>query len=658
MQNIFSIKTILRSLLLVIAVMFYLWTVTEGHNKFDFYNSHGTYYNKLAEGFLQGHLYMAIEPNPGLVSLSDPYDPALNGPYKVHDVSFYKGKYYLYFGPTPVILMYLPYWLMMHKGLQDQLVIFAFSVGALLFSFLFLLWVKNTYFSTIKEWKFLTAISVVAFANVVPVLLRRPAIYENAIACGVCLIMASIYFFSISFSKKNAPSIPLLSLGSLCLGLAIGARPQVALFLILLFVVCFKIWIEISNGNNILKYKLIGAALLPFLFCLLLCGLYNYFRFDNFLEFGTTYQLAGKHINKLGLFNFARIPANMHFNLFQLPYIDSKFPFIHMFPQLPPGTPIGPGYDYGGIVGIIPGIPFVIILLTSPLLMEFLGLSKKEYILFLRKLKFPLYEFVLLLLAAFIHLFILLFMSGAIMRYVADYATLLILASAIVWFYYDSCLVPYTLKSTVFNIACMLLAITSVTFGLAFNIASPEAHLANQNPTEFNKIRGLFDNSISYRWEKIASTAHAIPFSLETNNNFSGEYRIENSYDGNLSTDWAPLGSKPVIVSLKPAVPAKIKSLWLLSRDTHLFETWQKLSANLYLNGTIISKQDFKFPNAFKDRIQRAEFTPTLTDKIELELYDPVTVNQKGIGLDPTKLYPVYPADFCPGYTEIAIDWE
>ncbi|MBI3309699.1 MAG: hypothetical protein HYZ79_10070, partial [Candidatus Melainabacteria bacterium] len=108
----------------------------------------------------------------------------------------------------------------------------------------------------------------------------------------------------------------------------------------------------------------------------------------------------------------------------------------------------------------------------------------------------------------------------------------------------------------------------------------------------------------------------------------------------------------------KPAIPAKIKSLWLLSRDTHLFETWQKLSANLYLNGVIVSKQDFKFSNAYKNRIQNAQLTPTLTDRIELELYDPVTVNQKGIGLDPTKLYPGYPADFCPGYTEIAIDWE
>src|SRR5207248_6297600 len=43
-----------------------------------------------------------------LLALADPYDPAQNAPYRLHDASLYHGRYYLYFGPTPVALLYLP----------------------------------------------------------------------------------------------------------------------------------------------------------------------------------------------------------------------------------------------------------------------------------------------------------------------------------------------------------------------------------------------------------------------------------------------------------------------------------------------------------------------------------------------------------------------
>ena len=62
-----------------------------------------SYYNLLVQGFRDGQLNMKREAPPGLARLADPYDPAVNAAYivEVGDMSYYKGKLYLYFGVTP-----------------------------------------------------------------------------------------------------------------------------------------------------------------------------------------------------------------------------------------------------------------------------------------------------------------------------------------------------------------------------------------------------------------------------------------------------------------------------------------------------------------------------------------------------------------------------
>ena len=42
------------------------------------------------------HYSLPVEPDPHLLALPNPYRP--NAPYRLHDASLYKGKYYLDFG--------------------------------------------------------------------------------------------------------------------------------------------------------------------------------------------------------------------------------------------------------------------------------------------------------------------------------------------------------------------------------------------------------------------------------------------------------------------------------------------------------------------------------------------------------------------------------
>jgi hypothetical protein len=75
-------------------------------------NWHGQtseYYPLLTDAFLAGQTSLLIEPPAELLALPNPYDPIANAQLRLHDVSLYQGKYYLYFGPVPALTLFLPF---------------------------------------------------------------------------------------------------------------------------------------------------------------------------------------------------------------------------------------------------------------------------------------------------------------------------------------------------------------------------------------------------------------------------------------------------------------------------------------------------------------------------------------------------------------------
>jgi hypothetical protein len=73
-----------------------------------------TYYNLLVQGFRAGHLSLEKDVPPGLTQLTDPYDPKANahfrlGSDRLHDLSYYKGRLYLYFGVMPALILFWPF---------------------------------------------------------------------------------------------------------------------------------------------------------------------------------------------------------------------------------------------------------------------------------------------------------------------------------------------------------------------------------------------------------------------------------------------------------------------------------------------------------------------------------------------------------------------
>ena len=122
-----SIFTIASGLI----ILFYLWLVSLGLWK-DFPLS-TNYYDLQATAFHDGQLSLEVEPDPSLLALENPYEPANRENISVlWDATLYKGKYYLYWGPAPAFLLALVKFVFTRE-IGDNILTFLFLAGTFIF---------------------------------------------------------------------------------------------------------------------------------------------------------------------------------------------------------------------------------------------------------------------------------------------------------------------------------------------------------------------------------------------------------------------------------------------------------------------------------------------------------------------------------------------
>jgi hypothetical protein len=254
------------------------------------------YYNLLADAFLSGHLYIAIPPSPLLLALPDAYDYIPNTALRLSDLSLYHGRYYMYFGPTPAVVLFAPFKLIFRRDLQSDFAILFFAIGGyLLSSYLFLeiaSAIGRSVARRVPLWVEVCALLSLGLCQFVPVLLRTPRMYQVAISSAYFFLMAAFVFLFESLSMERVREGRLL-LASLCLGLCCGSRPN---FIPIagMIVIIYAVVLWASSGN----WKALYSRSFLFLMFPLaaiggLLGWYNYARFDNPFEFGSQYQLVG-----------------------------------------------------------------------------------------------------------------------------------------------------------------------------------------------------------------------------------------------------------------------------------------------------------------------------------------------------------------------------
>jgi hypothetical protein len=406
----------------LVSTLFYYWTATTSGDPIVFGQPQTDYYNLLADGFLKGHLSVLSLPPKGLLALSNPYNPYANSNFSgnFHDLALYHGHFYLTWGPTPVLTLYLP-WRLLHLGQIDQnLACLIFASVGLWFALLLLDALVTRFVPRVGAWKLAISGLLLASASVLPYLLRTPEIYQVSIAGAYCFAMVSLYLLASALAGGRVRRWRLAA-GSLAAGLSAGSHWDLVLLGAVL--VALVVWLH-RHAEDRSRQGLVrlGALVLaPFAVVVIALLVYNVARFGSPLQFGASYQLAGYDPTKTPFYRLGYLWPSLYYYFVAPVRWTFAFPFFALSP--PPAYPGGVPSTY--VPEVIGGI-----LTTTPLLLLLFALPFLR-----RRFTGEFLRICLLLCGLGLVLAVLIAFSlpGGSMRYEADYATFLILPAVLAW---------------------------------------------------------------------------------------------------------------------------------------------------------------------------------------------------------------------------------
>ncbi|MBC8336045.1 MAG: hypothetical protein ISR59_00330 [Anaerolineales bacterium] len=448
------------------------------------------YYWKLSQAFQQGQTHLLVEPSPELLQLENPYDlQQRNGIEYLWDTSFYKGKYYLYWGPIPAVIGVLVSSIT-SKPVTDTGLVFLFVIGIASFSVLLLRDIHRKY--KYPAWVFWGG--VIASTVNIPLiwLLTRPKFYEVSIVGGQCFLMMG--FFAL-FRAFRSPMLNKghIVLASLSFGLAGATRINLLPSVIFLAIVIF--WrIFVANQKKInFSLPALTAAFLPLALVACFMLWYNYDRFDSIFEFGHRYQLTGSSLppNYKDTSSANYIIPNLYSYVFRPPSLDREFPFLtvpwvkeNMWPYF---IHIPEHYYYtepvAGILFIVPLVGLALLFLARYFWLLVNGdLSVPEIGDGGHENQISWYRFSML--GCFlIQAFILVIFINSAMRYLFDISTLLIVLSVIFMGSYLHTFAQNKFQIRIAALLWILVSMLTVLAGFIIGFTGDENNFLNQNPS-------------------------------------------------------------------------------------------------------------------------------------------------------------------------------
>ena len=301
-------------------------------------------YELLARSLSQGHLYIDYDDvDPRLEELNNVYDPNERWEAGVsfhRDHAYYKGRYYMYFGVVPEILLFLPYHILTGGDLTTYHATQIFAAFAILGLFLLFRKLSKKHFPSMSVILLISLATAFSFISVY-FSIGTPALYCTATSSAVCMMVWSLYFFVsgvfLTDADERKKQVVLATLGSLFGAFAFGCRPTAALGNLVLIPLCIA-FIKKRMGSD--DKKKIGKMIadiciiaLPYVAVGILLMLYNYARFENPFEFGQSLQLTGADQSKYGnfieSFSTVRTFNGLFINFIRFNPIRGEFPYAY-----------------------------------------------------------------------------------------------------------------------------------------------------------------------------------------------------------------------------------------------------------------------------------------------------------------------------------------
>src|SRR5208283_3641703 len=312
-----------------------------------------SYYQLLTEALLSGRTYLSLEPDPRIKALPDPWAGAQGVP-RAHDATYYKGRYYVYFGVGPVLLLFAPWHLLAGTYLRDGTGTGIFCAAGFLLAALFYLRCKRRYFPEIAPgWTFL-AVLAIGFGSFVPFVVCSARIYEVPITCAfACCMLCANAVLSAAAVDRPRIRVAWILIASAAWALAVAARPNYVFGVIPLWITAAVIFRGARRQSGpapgtgfwvaaIAPLAVVGAGL----------ALYNYARFGSPLEFGTSYQFSAMDMRRTRLFALSNVPQTVGEYLFAGVHRSAYYPFLNRDTD---------------VFGVVPWYPFALLALGLPL---------------------------------------------------------------------------------------------------------------------------------------------------------------------------------------------------------------------------------------------------------------------------------------------------
>lgn len=308
---------------------------------------HHAQYQELARALAVGEVSVG-RADPALLEVENPYDTinlqAKQIPYQA-DYAYRDGSYYVYFGIVPELLTYLPYYLATGKDLPNYCAVFLFYAGFIVSSSGLIYELMKRFFRDSPFYLYGIGVFMLTAGYSYFYLLLRPDLYHVPIAAS-CMFTAAGLWFYLKGLNGARHSLAFYALGSLCLALTAGCRPQFVLFAMLAVPLFWKeifgkgqrapaaIGTAEDEGKRKRRRPAMtprAAALLTLLapYLIVAAGLmyYNALRFGSPFDFGAAYSLTSNDMTHRG-FNLERVLYGMWYFLFQPVHLEADFPFL------------------------------------------------------------------------------------------------------------------------------------------------------------------------------------------------------------------------------------------------------------------------------------------------------------------------------------------
>lgn len=325
----------------------------------------GDYYNLLVHGFEKGSLAMDLAVPERLKEIAVPWDPTQRPKdlWVPADVSYANGKFYLYFGVVPVVVLFWPFKALTGADLPFAYGLCVFALGA--FWVLAALWLRilRDHFPRAGGLAKLGGVAVLGLAGGLLILARRANFWELPIASGqfFLAVMVTCAYRALGAARP----LGWLAGAGAALGLAVGSRPTLAVAGVALAVTVLVLTARVWRGAGwpaarrlFVRAVLAGGLPLGVIMAGLLA--YNHARFGSATEFGLNYQLTSVHEAKAQHFSLRFAPFNAGAYFWRAPEVERYFPFLQ-----PPVQPPVPARYYTaeyvfGLLWICPVLWFVL----------------------------------------------------------------------------------------------------------------------------------------------------------------------------------------------------------------------------------------------------------------------------------------------------------